>query len=210
MTAFLTDGRDDAGTALLLAHGAGAPMDSPFMDAIAGLIAAHDICVLRFEFPYMAARRQSGRRSPPPRADALCAVYREVVGEAARPGRRLVVGGKSMGGRVASMVADALYRDGMVAGLVCLGYPFHPPGKPDSLRTAHLEAMSVPALVCQGERDPFGSRGEVEAWRLSPAVRLHWLADGNHDLVPRKASGLTNDDNWRAAAAAVAGFAARL
>jgi hypothetical protein len=209
MTAFLTDGPDDAGTALLLAHGAGAPMDSPFMDAIAGLIAAHDICVLRFEFPYMAARRQSGR-SPPPRADALCAVYRHVVGEAARPGRRLIVGGKSMGGRVASMIADALYRDGTVAGLVCLGYPFHPPGKPDRLRTAHLEVMSVPALVCQGERDPFGSRDEVEVYRLSPAIRLHWLADGDHDLAPRKASGLTKDDNWQDAAAAVASFAAGL
>jgi uncharacterized protein len=210
MTVFLTNGPDDAGTALLLAHGAGAPMDSPFMEAIAGLIAAHHICVLRFEFPYMAARRQSGRRRPPPRAEVLCPVYREVVGEAARPGQRLVVGGKSMGGRVASMVADALYRDGMVAGLVCLGYPFHPPGKPDSLRTAHLETMSVPALVCQGERDPFGRRDEVEAWRLSPAVRLHWLADGDHDLAPRKARGLTKDDNWRGAAAAVASFAAGL
>jgi hypothetical protein len=210
VTVFLTDGRDDAGTALLLAHGAGAPMDSPFMEAIAGLIAAHDICVLRFEFPYMAARRPTGRRSPPPRAEALCAVYREVVGEAARPSRRLVVGGKSMGGRVASMIADALCRDGAVAGLVCLGYPFHPPGKPDRLRTAHLETMSVPALVCQGERDPFGSRGEVEAYRLSPAIRLHWLTDGDHDLAPRMASGLSKDDNWHDAAAAIASFAATL
>lgn len=210
MTAFLTDGPDDAGSALLLAHGAGAPMDSPFMEAIAGLVAGYGLRVLRFEFPYMAARRDSGRRRPPPRAEALCAAYRDVVGEAARPGRRLFVGGKSMGGRVASMVAETLYRDGMVAGLVCLGYPFHPPGKPDRLRTAHLEAMSVPALVCQGERDPFGSRDEVEAYRLSPAVRLHWLADGDHDLVPRKASGLTKDDNWRDAAAAVASFAAGL
>lgn len=210
MTGFLADGPDDAAVAVLLAHGAGAPMDSLFMTAVSGLLAGHGLCVLRFEFPYMSARRQTGRRSPPPRADALCDVYRRTVSEVAGPGRRLVIGGKSMGGRVAAMVADELGRASLAHGLVCLGFPFHPPGRPDRLRTAALGSIALPTLVCQGERDPFGSRAEVETYRLSPKVQVHWLADGDHDLAPRKASGLTKEGNWREAAGAVAAFAARL
>jgi len=210
MIEILADGPDDAAVAIVLAHGAGAPMDSPFMTAVAGLLAGHGLRVLRFEFPYMAARRRTGRRNPPPRAETLCAFYREVVSEVAQPGRRIVVGGKSMGGRVAAMIADDLGRAGVAQGLACLGFPFHPPGKPDRLRTADLEAMTLATIVCQGERDPFGSRAEVDAYRLSSSVRLHWLADGDHDLAPRKASGLTKDDNWRDAVAAVASLAAGL
>ena len=91
-------------------------------------------------------------------------------------------------------------------GLICLGYPFHPPGKPERLRTAHLEEITCPALICQGERDPFGTKDEVAGYALSPAIGLEWLPDGNHDLAPRKASGHTKDGNWRAAAEAISGF----
>jgi predicted alpha/beta-hydrolase family hydrolase len=122
----------------------------------------------------------------------------------------LIIGGKSMGGRVASLVADQLYGERRIAGLVCLGYPFHAPQKPEKPRTAHLLALLCPALFVQGERDPFGTRAEVEGYGLPPAIRLHWAGDGDHDLGPRGGSGFTRKANLAGAADAIAGFAQRL
>jgi len=116
------------------------------------------------------------------------------------------IGGKSLGGRVASMIAEDVYRQGKIAGLVCLGYPFHPPARPDSLRTAHLQGLAIPALICQGTRAPFGTREQVKEYRLSDAIDLFWLDDGDHDFKPRKASGLTHAQNIGAAAHAVAAW----
>ncbi len=168
MTDFLFDGPEGAGVTVLLAHGAGAPMDSAAMTAAARALAAEGLRVARFEFGYMAGRRQ-GVRKPPPRAEMVMPEYRAAVAELAAPGR-LVIGGKSMGGRVASMVADELHGAGSVAGLLCLGYPFHPPGRPEQLRTKHLQALATPALIVQGTRDVFGSREEVAGYSLSPAI----------------------------------------
>lgn len=184
-------------------------MDSPFMTAFAMLLAERRCRVARFEFVYMAARRKSGGRRPPPRAERLIGEYGAAVSALAATGR-LVIGGKSMGGRVASLAAQALFDAGAIAGLLCLGYPFHPAGKPQSLRTAHLETLTAPALICQGERDALGSRAEVAGYALPAAIRLHWARDGNHDLAPRKASGLTAEENWRAAAEAIAAWAGDL
>jgi predicted alpha/beta-hydrolase family hydrolase len=127
-----------------------------------------------------------------------------------RPNQKLLIGGKSLGGRVASLVTDEFYTSGMIAGLVCLGYPFHPPGKPDQLRTQHLQNLQCPALIIQGERDPFGTRAEIEALALSKTISFAWIGDGDHDLRPRARSGLTHQENLAAAAEAVAAFAARL
>lgn len=207
VTDCLYDGPRDAPASFLFAHGAGAPMDSDFMNAMAEAVAAHNICVTRFEFPYMADRRQGGKKRPPPKAEALSGYFEEVLDDLALPGA-VYIGGKSMGGRIASLLADHLHGAGKAAGLICLGYPFHPPGKPERLRTAHLEVMTCPALICQGERDPFGTKDEVAGYALSSAIGLEWLPDGNHDLAPRKASGHTKDGNWRAAAEAIAGFMA--
>lgn len=124
-----------------------------------------------------------------------------------RPGQKLIIGGKSLGGRVASLVADELLNVGSISGLVCLGYPFHPPGKPDNLRTAHLERLRCPALIVQGERDPFGSKAEVETYDLSPAIKIVWANDGDHDLGPRGGSGFTRAGNLALAADAVDAFA---
>lgn len=204
MTDFLLDGPEGAAATLLLAHGAGAPMDSAAMTAVTRALAAEGLRVARFEFAYMAARRQ-GARKPPPRAESVMGEYRDAVAALAAP--RLVIGGKSMGGRVASMVADELG----VAGLLCLGYPFHPPGRPEQLRTRHLEALRTPALIVQGTRDPFGARAEVETYRLSPAIRLFWLEDGDHDLRPRRSvSGLTAAGHMATMAREVAAWAGRL
>jgi predicted alpha/beta-hydrolase family hydrolase len=109
------------------------------------------------------------------------------------------------------MVADELADLGYIRGLVCLGYPFHPPEKPEQLRTAHLRELRIPTLICQGTRDPFGTRDEVPGYDLSPAIEVHWLEDGDHDLRPRKAiSGRSYAENLTEAADAVAAFAARV
>ena len=209
---FLQTGPANAPARFLCAHGAGASMETPFLTAFAALLAERGIAALRFEFAYMAARRasQGASRKPPPKAEHLVGEYRAALA-AAGQGAPLVIGGKSMGGRVASLIADEAYAAGRIAGLVCLGYPFHPPGVPAKLRTAHLEVLGCPTLIVQGERDPFGPRAEVEAiaeaGRLSPAIRYHWAGDGDHDLGPRGGSGFTRKGNIAAAADAVAAFA---
>lgn len=203
MTRFLITGASDAPATFLLAHGAGAPMDSPFMQAFADLLAESGFRVARFEFAYMAARREDGKERPPPRAERLIDEFHCAIVELDAAGP-LVIGGKSLGGRVASMIVQEEFQAGRVAGLLCLGYPFHPPGRPDSLRTAHLMHLTLPALIVQGERDPFGGRDEVPGYRLPEIIALHWAADGDHGFKPRKASGLSEADNWRTAAGRIA------
>lgn len=182
---------------MLLSHGAGAPVDSPWMESVAHGIAAGGHRVARFELPYMRRRRNDGRRRRPDPPAVLAAAWHQAVAAAGEPGR-LVVGGKSMGGRIASMVAD----EAGVAGVLCLGYPFHPVGKPERLRTAHLRALATPALFVQGERDPFGGRDEVANYELSPAVEVAWVPDGDHSWKPRKTSGRTAAENLAAGVAA--------
>jgi predicted alpha/beta-hydrolase family hydrolase len=212
MPEFLETGPAEATWSLLLAHGAGAGMETPFLSQMAELIAGRGIRVLRFEFGYMAARRAGGKRRPAPKAETLTPEYRTAVSAAREAGvaGRLAIGGKSMGGRVASLVADELFAAGEVAALVCLGYPFHPPGIPEKTRTAHLEELRCPALVVQGERDPFGSRAEVGGYALAPGIELAWIGDGDHDLGPRGSSGYTRKGNLTAAADAVAAFLGKL
>jgi predicted alpha/beta-hydrolase family hydrolase len=210
-TQFLFDGPEDARFTLLLAHGAGAPMDSAAMNAAARALAGHGFRVARFEFTYMAGRRTGAGPKPPPRAERVIPEYIEAVEDLGPTTGPLIIGGKSMGGRVASMIADRLYEARRIAGLLCLGYPFHPSGKPDQLRTAHLEHLATPTLICQGTRDPLGTREEVASYSLSSAIDLLWLEDGDHDLKPRKAiSGFTAADHLETMAAAAAGWAQRL
>ena len=175
---------------VVLAHGAGAPMDSDFMTTIAEGLAERGCRVVRFEFDYMRRRRESGRRAAPDRAPKLLDAWRAVAAQIGRP-QRLLIGGKSMGGRIASMVADELG----VRGLCCLGYPFHPPGKPERLRTVHLAELRTRTLILQGSRDSFGTRDEIEGYDLSPTIRVHYLEDGDHSFKPRKASGRNLDQN---------------
>jgi predicted alpha/beta-hydrolase family hydrolase len=173
---FLIDGPKEAEHTLVFAHGAGAAMDHPFMNVVARGVGERGIRVVRFEFPYMAARRTGGKRGAPDRQPVLLQTWRDVVAELGGPS--LVIGGKSMGGRMATMIADEL----RVRGVVVLGYPFHPPGQPEKLRTAHLETMQTPTLIVQGTRDPFGTAEEVAAYRLSPTIQIEWLP-GQHSLA---------------------------
>jgi predicted alpha/beta-hydrolase family hydrolase len=198
----LFDGPDNAPATVVLAHGAGAPMDSPFMAAIAAGLGERDWRVLRFEFPYMARQRSSGRRHGPDRLPVLQDSFRRVVLQEADdwPGRPLVVAGKSMGGRVASLLVDELAVAG-VRGCLCLGYPFHPPGRPLQLRTEHLAGLRTPTLILQGERDSFGRREEVAGYTLSPQVQLQWIPAGDHSFKPTRSSGLSEEENWDTAVA---------
>ncbi|ANM13983.1 MULTISPECIES: alpha/beta hydrolase family protein [unclassified Rhizobium] len=206
---FLLQGPHDARFTILLAHGAGAPMDSASMTGAAEALAGVGFRVARFEFAYMAARR-TGARKPPPRAETLNPEYEAAIAELGVDGP-LIIGGKSMGGRVASMVADDLHARGKVAGLLCLGYPFHPPGQPTKLRTAHLKGLTAPALICQGTRDEFGTRDEVPHYDLSDRIEILWLEDGDHDLKPRKTiSGFSAADHLTTMAKAVKAWAERL
>lgn len=185
-------------------------MDTRFMSDFAELMAEREVRVLRFEFAYMAIRRAGGKKRPAPKAETLAPAYVQAVKDARETVTgRLAIGGKSMGGRVASLVADELYGPGKVHSLVCLGYPFHPPNMPEKLRTAHLVKLRCPTLIVQGERDPFGSRAEVEALTLSPAIEIAWSDDGDHDFGPRGASGFTRKGNLIAAADRVAAFLLR-
>lgn len=209
MVDFLRNGPDDAAATILLAHGAGAAMDSPSMTLIAEALAAEGLAVARFEFAYMAARRNGARR-PPPRAERVMPEYIAAV-EALDADGPLIIGGKSMGGRVASMVADELHGDGKIAGLVCLGYPFHPPNKPENLRTAHLTDLRTPTLIVQGTRDPFGTDEEVPDYDLSSVIDLRWMPDGDHDLKPRKrVSGFSHADHIATMARVTANWARRI
>ena len=197
------DGPERALEAVVLAHGAGAPMDSPFLEYVAAGLATRGLRVVRFEFPYMDARRD-GRRPPPDREPVLLDRWRAVIAELG--GRPLVIGGKSLGGRMASLLADEVG----ARGLVCLGYPFHPPGKPQRLRVAHLESLRTPTLVVQGTRDALGSREEVAGYRLSRSIRVHWIEDGDHSLKPRARSGRSERQNLDEAVDAVAQFVSAL
>jgi predicted alpha/beta-hydrolase family hydrolase len=204
MTPLLTDGPPKAALTVALAHGAGAPMDSPFMSWFAAALAREGLRVVRFEFPYMRERRESGKKRPPNPSPVLVESWHATIGELGAD--RLVIGGKSLGGRIASMVAD----DAGVRGLVCLGYPFHPPGRPDRLRIEHLQRLATPALICQGERDPFGRREEVLGYPLASGLRICWLADGDHGFKPRKASGRTEEGNREEALQAILAFTREL
>src|SRR6266446_2681075 len=198
---FLIDGPRDAAFTLVLAHGAGAAMDSRFMNVIAEGVATKGICVARFEFPYMAARRADGRRRAPDRGPVLLGSWRSTIQKLGDPSR-IVIGGKSLGGRIASMVADEIH----VAGLVCLGYPFHPPGNAAQTRIKHLENLQTPALILQGTRDSFGRPEEVAKYPLSARIRIVWMEDGDHSFKPTARSGRTEAQNLAEAIEEVARF----
>lgn len=194
------DGPDDAPWTLLLAHGAGAGMDHPFMAEAGHVLGERGLRVGRFEFPYMARARAEGRRLPPDKTETLRSAWHEAVAEA--NAKRLLVGGKSLGGRMAAEVAGNVG----ASGLVVLGYPFHPRGRPERTRLEPLQTLAAPALIVQGERDPLGSLAEVCSYGLPTGVNLCWAPDGDHDLGPRKRSGRSHADNRALAWDAVAGF----
>jgi predicted alpha/beta-hydrolase family hydrolase len=193
------DGPSGGSSALVLAHGAGGGMAGDFMVAFASGLAAAGHVVCRFNFPYMEAGKKS-----PDRTDVLESAFREVTAEVRRrhPQARLVIGGKSMGGRIASHLAA---QGDDVDGLVFLGYPLHPPGRPDRARVAHLADIRAPMLFVEGTRDPFcpldALRDAVAGLRAPTEIAV--IDDGDHSLKVRKSSGRTTKQAWGEAVAAV-------
>jgi len=200
----LFDGPIDAALTIALAHGAGLSKDAPFMTQVASGLAERGLRVARFNFPYMDKIEETGKRRPPDRPPILMQTWRNVIAEIGA--KTLIISGKSLGGRIASLVAD----EAGVLGLSALGYPFHPTGKPGKTRTAHLATLQTPTLICQGTRDLFGTLADVSTYNLSPAIRLHWLEDGDHGFKPRKVSGRTEIQNVADAIAALTIFAKEL
>ena len=190
MSKIIFNGPKNSPFLIALAHGAGAPMDTHFMSFFAEGLAGQGARVARFEFPYMLERRISGKKLPPDKVELLIRTWQQVIDELGA--EKLVIGGKSLGGRVASLVADKFE----VLGLVCLGYPFHPARRPDKLRIDHLQRLKTPSLFLQGDRDSFGNRDEVADYTISGNIRLHWLQDGDHSFKPRRKSGRTEQQNW--------------
>ncbi|WP_224215249.1 alpha/beta fold hydrolase [Vibrio metschnikovii] len=184
----------------IFAHGAGADKTHPFMQTIAKGLAAKGIRVVRFDFPYMVKRQQDGKRRPPDRAPKLLEAYTKVIEQFAN--QPLVIGGKSMGGRIASHLTE----HPQVQAVACLGFPFHPPGKPERYKGGHLASLSKPCLILQGQRDTFGSQAEVEQFPLSRSVSVQYLPDGDHSFAPRKSSGYRLEDNLAWAIESLAQF----
>ncbi len=188
MSHWIVEGPEN-GPLFVFAHGAGAGMEHDFMSAVAKGLVEQGIRVVRFNFPYMVKRSEDGKKRPPDRATKLLEAYEEVITHfTSQP---IVIGGKSMGGRMSSLLAG----NELVAGIACLGFPFHPPGKPEKYKGEHLANIEKPTLILQGERDTFGKREEFDGFALSGQVKVRFLPDGDHSFKPRKSSGYTEAGN---------------
>lgn len=186
----------------VFAHGAGASMDSDFMALVANGLAEQGVRVARFNFPYMQQRVDSGSRRPPERAPKLIVQFKELLENINEP---CVIGGKSMGGRMASLLAAELSSEDLIEidlnkrakikGVACLGFPFHPTGKPEKLRIEHFPMVDFPQLIIQGMRDTLGSNEDVKSYNLPSSIEWLWLEDGDHNLKPRVKSGFTHSEH---------------
>lgn len=192
---FVLEG-EPASTMILLAHGAGANMDSEFMQAMSVGLVAKGCQVMRFNFPYMQANAVDGKRRPPDRAPKLLACFTQMLDivHSQPKVERVVLMGKSMGGRMAALLACDPALASRIDRVICLGYPFVPlkGGEP---RLEPLNECQVPVLVVQGERDKFGGKAQIPSWPLKAEIELAWITDGDHSFVPRKSSGTTEAAN---------------
>ncbi len=180
----------------LLAHGAGAPCDSQWMNQLANEIeiqSNNEIEVVRFNFPYMQRRLLENKKFPPDRMPKLLEEWLKQI-SLIGPSPKLFMGGKSMGGR-ASTLLNFSDLPKKINGIINFGFPFHAPGKDPGDRIKHLENLEVPCLINQGERDPMGTIDEIKTYKLSKNIKINYLTDGNHDLKPRVRSGLTLEEN---------------
>ena len=202
MTFYPADRAREQHACLVLAHGAGAGQRHPFMVTIAQGLAERGIDVVTFDFPYMAQKRRV-----PDKAPVLEASFRETVAEARQrvgPDRRLFTGGKSLGGRMATHLAAEGLAD--LQGVVLLGYPLHPPGKPEQPRVAHLPRITVPVLIVQGDRDAFGTPDEVRPAfaGLGTRATLHVVEGGDHSLRVPRSAGVSQQDVYNGVLDAIA------
>lgn len=208
LTNIIIDGPENADYTFVFAHGAGAGMEHEFMQGFAEQLAACDIKVIRFEFPYMQKRRIDGKKYPPNRQPQLVDAYKELLSELSIQ-NNLIIGGKSMGGRIASLVAAEEADKFNIKALICLGFPFYAPKKnrlPEESRGQHLYQIKTPSLILQGQRDNFATDIELQAMPLSEHVNSYILPDGDHSFKPRVKSGFTLEQNIQTAVSQIQHF----
>ena len=199
----LIDGNKEAKKLLILAHGAGSPMDSVFMNTIVKGIIERDILVIRFEFPYMSKRRL-GKTSFPDKVSFLCTFYKDMFHKIKKifPKKDIWIGGKSMGGRVSAIISKEIN----VTGVIVLGYPFHPINNKDKLRLDCLQSDGPSILIIQGTRDKFGSVNEVKKYNLNEKTSIFWLEDGDHSFKTLKKSKNNSEGSIKEAYFKVSSF----
>jgi len=199
----LIDGNKEAKTLLILAHGAGSPMDSVFMNTIVKSIIERDILVIRFEFPYMSKRRLE-KNSFPDKVPILCCFYKDIYYKIKKmfPKKNIWIGGKSMGGRVSVIISNEID----VAGVIVLGYPFHAINNKDKLRLDCLQSKGPSILIIQGTRDKFGSFNEVKKYDLDKKNSIFWIKDGDHSFNTLKRSKNNSEDSMKDACFQVCNF----
>ena len=199
----LIDGNKEAKNLLILAHGAGAPMDSVFMNTMVKGIIERDILVIRFEFPYMTKRRL-GKNSFPDKITSLCLFYKDIFYQIKNiySKKTIWVGGKSMGGRVSAIISSEIN----VKGAIVLGYPFHPINNKDKLRIDCLQSSGPPILIIQGTRDKLGSIKEVNNYTLHKKNSLFWIEDGDHSYNTLKKSKYNPENSIKKAYFKVSDF----
>jgi hypothetical protein len=204
-------GKRGADRAVLLAHGAGADMHANALTAFSDAFVAAEIPVMRFNFPY----RSAGKKAPD-RPAVLDAATRDAALDLAKrtklPPDRLVLGGRSMGGRYASLAVGAAEDPLAALGLLLLAYPLHPAGKPDQLRVEHFPRVRVPVLFVSGTRDSLGEQRAIKqhARKIKAPVAFHWIESADHGFRPLKASGLTMAAALEAASAVTVAWVAAL
>jgi hypothetical protein len=201
----------------VLAHGAGAGCDHPFFEQLVQYLNQQQLSVVLFDFPYMQKRKLLGTKRPPDRLPILLSHYHQIIELLMQEFVNIpvLIGGKSMGSRVAATLLSSeefqqstAYQS--IAGLVCLGYPFHPIGKPENLRLQPLQQLKKPTLIVQGERDKLGDKPEVVQYHLPEQVMIHWLAAADHDLKPLKLSGYSHQQHLATAATVIRHFVEQL
>jgi hypothetical protein len=188
----LINGPKEAKNILLFAHGAGASMDSKFMNTISNGLNKNGIMTVRFEFPYMLKRRL-GKNSFPDKVTVLCDFYKDLYFKIKKDNldRNIWLGGKSMGGRVSTIISKSL----PVSGVVVFGYPFHPINKIDQLRLESLQLSGPPILIIQGTRDKFGNIDQVKGYKICNNNTIFWLEGGDHSYHTLKKYHISTEDN---------------
>ena len=185
----------------ILTHGAGAGIESDFMKGMVRDLNKSGLQTIAFNFPYMKIMEETAKRRPPDRMPKLIQAFKEQLEfyQKEYPKKKLVIGGKSMGGRVASLVASEIdkAKDNSISACICLGFPFHPPKKLDKYRGDHLSKLNTPTLILQGERDTFGTRAEIDSYSLSNSVTVNYIPDGDHSFKPRVRTGYTMEQNLK-------------
>jgi predicted alpha/beta-hydrolase family hydrolase len=212
MTSILHNKVENPIAQVIFAHGAGANMAHGFMDNFTRLLNEQHINVLRFNFPFMDKRAETGKRYPPDRMPKLLVCYQEVINNYLATLSQettklpLFIGGKSMGSRVASTLAGEQENFEHIAGVFCIGYPFHPAKKIDKLRLEPLQSIKKPVLILQGDRDPLGSQAEIADYEISHFCQCKFFVDGDHDLKPRVKSGYKHEQHLNEAAQSIRAF----